>query len=622
MPSEKSCCVLKCGSSRQQSDIILHSFPNPEKDMFRFMAWFQAAGLDTSLDAHYVFKYRKICHIHFESKDLTWTKRLSPDAVPRLLLPGPKLFGNDNGPILAPTSKLKNVQLDFSTPSTLEVKEEILNRCRCCLDNVDLHLMWEEIPNNDQADSYGNMLIECFSLPWLTKNEGDQLEYICSSCVDRLQSALDFKKEIIASEQVLKGFLFQSDIQIEVFTEEDSIFANNDYIENVDIKTEVSEGEISALDKENSDQTDLGSTQKRKWPKKRKGADRLKAYKKYTQLDLREAIVSVRSENMTFKEACAEYNIPRNTLKSHLRKADIISEDHNVSCEDKSNKEKNFRRIEEIKMILKYTNAIPFKTKSAKYYCAYCSTSGPMFQDADELRIHTKFHEKERLEEVDHFMRPYWLNEILKLDVLNLTCTICNTKLPDWNQMFHHFDSQHGIEFDEAYTKVVPYNLSEPMQCVLCHDEFPNFHNLDGHMNAHYNNYICPTCGDTFVANSRLEKHLQVHHQGEFQCEECKRVFTLDKYRAKHYKLVHKRSTIRCILCPEVFNTVSEQNAHLVEHHKDNTNVYICEYCGRSYTHRKNFLKHLSRKKYKCEDCDKRFSSFKHLKTHKVICET
>ncbi|XP_045522818.1 zinc finger protein 43-like isoform X5 [Pieris brassicae] len=561
MPSEKSCCVLKCGSSRQQSDIILHSFPNPEKDMFRFMAWFQAAGLDTSLDAHYVFKYRKICHIHFESKDLTWTKRLSPDAVPRLLLPGPKLFGNDNGPILAPTSKLKNVQLDFSTPSTLEgnmqlknksiskqvgllnviytrpplVKEEILNRCRCCLDNVDLHLMWEEIPNNDQADSYG---------------------------------------------------------------------------------------EISALDKENSDQTDLGSTQKRKWPKKRKGADRLKAYKKYTQLDLREAIVSVRSENMTFKEACAEYNIPRNTLKSHLRKADIISEDHNVSCEDKSNKEKNFRRIEEIKMILKYTNAIPFKTKSAKYYCAYCSTSGPMFQDADELRIHTKFHEKERLEEVDHFMRPYWLNEILKLDVLNLTCTICNTKLPDWNQMFHHFDSQHGIEFDEAYTKVVPYNLSEPMQCVLCHDEFPNFHNLDGHMNAHYNNYICPTCGDTFVANSRLEKHLQVHHQGEFQCEECKRVFTLDKYRAKHYKLVHKRSTIRCILCPEVFNTVSEQNAHLVEHHKDNTNVYICEYCGRSYTHRKNFLKHLSRKKYKCEDCDKRFSSFKHLKTHKVICET
>lgn len=75
--------------------------------------------------------------------------------------------------------------------------------------------------------------------------------------------------------------------------------------------------------------TESPVARKRKWPKKRKGADRLKVYKKYTQMELREAIASVNREEITFKEACSKYKIPRNTLKNHLSKINNTPEDQN-----------------------------------------------------------------------------------------------------------------------------------------------------------------------------------------------------------------------------------------------------------------------------------------------------
>lgn len=69
--------------------IVLHGFPNPEKDKLRFNTWLHSIGGDIlKLENAHIFKYRRVCHIHFEDKYLCRNDRISNIAVPTLHLPG------------------------------------------------------------------------------------------------------------------------------------------------------------------------------------------------------------------------------------------------------------------------------------------------------------------------------------------------------------------------------------------------------------------------------------------------------------------------------------------------------------------------------------------------------
>ncbi|CAG4981456.1 unnamed protein product [Colias eurytheme] len=83
MAAEKKCCVPNCGLANE----ILHKFPNPNKDIDRFRTWIYNVGGDIlGKDNEYIFKYRRVCHLHFESKYHTRNKTLSINAVPTLRL--------------------------------------------------------------------------------------------------------------------------------------------------------------------------------------------------------------------------------------------------------------------------------------------------------------------------------------------------------------------------------------------------------------------------------------------------------------------------------------------------------------------------------------------------------
>ncbi|KOB63952.1 Uncharacterized protein OBRU01_24625, partial [Operophtera brumata] len=68
----------------------LHLFPNPEKDKQRFNIWVCSIGGDIiGLDNDDIYKYRRVCHAHFEEKFCYRYKKLSDIAIPTLNLPGP-----------------------------------------------------------------------------------------------------------------------------------------------------------------------------------------------------------------------------------------------------------------------------------------------------------------------------------------------------------------------------------------------------------------------------------------------------------------------------------------------------------------------------------------------------
>lgn len=220
-------------------------------------------------------------------------------------------------------------------------------------------------------------------------------------------------------------------------------------------------------------------------------------------------------------------------------------------------------------------------------------------------------------------MRPFYFNEILKLDIVNLTCTVCCTPIDSWNDMFTHLKELHDVELDQAYTRVIPYLLNEKLLCALCNEKFPAFHVIDGHMNAHYSNYICDDCGDTFLAESRLKKHVENHSVGKHPCSECGKVFSLDKYRKKHFDNVHSgEPKTKCVYCNQKFKGDYARHQHVLEQHKEKIKKTTCEECGKEFQWRPYYLKHMrlmhkkKEKKHKCNLCDKSFKMNYELKNH------
>ncbi|PZC70453.1 hypothetical protein B5X24_HaOG216178 [Helicoverpa armigera] len=72
---------------------VLHGFPNPEKDKERFNNWLYAIGGDIlGLENERIFKYRRVCHKHFEDKYLCRNNKISNIALPTLNMPAPFLL--------------------------------------------------------------------------------------------------------------------------------------------------------------------------------------------------------------------------------------------------------------------------------------------------------------------------------------------------------------------------------------------------------------------------------------------------------------------------------------------------------------------------------------------------
>ncbi|CAK1587502.1 unnamed protein product [Parnassius mnemosyne] len=389
-------------------------------------------------------------------------------------------------------------------------------------------------------------------------------------------------------------------------------------------------------DKEDDQSQCPEENRKRKWPKKLPKQHRNKTYKQYTEKALRMAIDAVQNEEMSRSEASEKFKVPKETLALRLQNA--IAKKEEPDDDDASkiiDQEKHYKLIEEIKSILTYTNAIPYKTRLSRYYCAYCSTDGPAFDDADDLRVHTKTkHVDDRTKVVDQIMRPQWLNEVLKIDIHSLHCTVCCTILLTWNDMLLHLKDVHEVALDEAYNRVIPYILARELKCALCGAAFASYNMLDGHMNAHYSSYICSECGDTFLSASRLKKHVLVHNTGKFPCEVCGKVYNLKKYMKKHFDLVHgEKGQYKCSYCPERFSRPFQRHQHVLDNHKEMVKIKTCEICGMTFDFMPYFTAHMRRKhgnekNYKCKQCDKSFlmkyqlrdHQEKHLEERNVVC--
>lgn len=520
-------------------------------------------------------------------------------------------------------------------------------RCRCCLSYGYLKSMWEEHYWEGVKEIYVQMLVQCFCLDLEHTDDSVQSDRICETCIRKLRDAHNFKLTVLKSQMyILKkidddpdiktekpgsSLEFKYEIESEELVDED--LDNADYLavdeEDID-SDDVNEMEYEDVeyleDEDDEPLTELQSPKverrkkqplppsDRKWPKKLPKSERYKTYKQYSEEDFRACMAAVRNEEMTPKEAAKKYNIPKKTIAAKLR-MEPKEQETSMTDEKQIRREKMFELIKELKLILTFTNATPYKTKANRYLCPYCATDSEFYEDPDVLRIHIRTqHVGDRVQKIDFIMRPHWLNETMKLDINNLICNVCCIPISNWNDMFRHLKEQHQVHLDQAYTRAIPYDLSNDLKCVLCKQEFTYYMLLDSHMNAHYSNYVCFDCGDTFLAENRLKQHVKTHDIGRFACSFCPKVFAMFKYKTKHEETVHKHlPRYRCQFCDARFTGEYLKHLHMLDKHKEKVKTIHCEYCSKTFTWRQYYLKHIKKKhnsdgkKFECKECNKKY---------------
>lgn len=273
--------------------------------------------------------------------------------------------------------------------------------------------------------------------------------------------------------------------------------------------------------------------------------------------------------------------------------------------------------------VFEYSTVYPFVYGNNKFKCFVCSQP---YLDLHLLKEHMReTHNFAPLKRLVNNRRE----NVLKVDVSDITCKICSAKPADLVKLKHHLKEVHDKPINlDLQDNLIPFKLeldNGSYKCVICQEIFIKVRILVIHMSIHFNNYSCEVCGSAFMTLRLLKKHLEVHEAGNYPCDRCSKVFSTPYKRTLHIRGVHlKQFPRRCPICPERFNSNYKRTIHLQDVHNQSTRVHKCETCGRGFNLKYHLIchtrsVHLQERNQQCEICQQRFCNKESLKRHMVI---
>nr|XP_034838285.1 zinc finger protein 317-like [Maniola hyperantus] len=276
--------------------------------------------------------------------------------------------------------------------------------------------------------------------------------------------------------------------------------------------------------------------------------------------------------------------------------------------------------------ILESSTAWAFRWFQSAFYCSYCDLKfvEPLLLRDHVLSLHLKDAPTNRI------FSKLTENNMVKVDVTNLQCRLCNHAIESIDTLKTHLISDHEKPFHTDFNDgVLPFKLeADRFNCQQCPLYFTSFAKINEHINSHYQNYICDACGKAFVSKSRFRTHVQSHEVGTFPCGDCDEVLETRAARMCHRLRVHKKGVrYTCPRCPEVFTTYYARAKHLVEGHDQQKRHYECSACGKLFETSCKRAAHIRfthkpiEKRYECPHCSWYFLSKSKLKRHVVTHE-
>ncbi|XP_063836758.1 zinc finger protein ZFP2-like [Ostrinia nubilalis] len=268
--------------------------------------------------------------------------------------------------------------------------------------------------------------------------------------------------------------------------------------------------------------------------------------------------------------------------------------------------------------IIEFSYVCPFKCRHNHLLCHYC---GAHFIDPVHLREHTETsHSPKKFKIAEH-------RNMLKVDLTRIDCRLCPENITNLDDFKKHISSVHNKKYYFDFKDLIlPFKLTKnEMKCAVCDVIFPYFHALNKHMNVHFSNYVCETCGLGFVDKGRFVMHQQRHEEGDYPCETCGKVFKAQYNRDLHNDRVHmKRGRVYCPKCDIRLMSYHQKLKHLVEVHGEEPLSFTCNVCDKVFETRRTLTihrrkDHLKDYRYICQCCGQKFFTRFALNNHMPV---
>ncbi|XP_037822015.1 gastrula zinc finger protein XlCGF26.1-like [Lucilia sericata] len=168
---------------------------------------------------------------------------------------------------------------------------------------------------------------------------------------------------------------------------------------------------------------------------------------------------------------------------------------------------------------------------------------------------------------------------------------------------------------------VLKTTIEKQYKCTECWEIFRLRKMLQEHVNVIHKGYKCPQCSRRFQHQRELRRHLKSHpNEIKMPCpyDNCRRSFNKLENLKSHLELHTMEATFVCKVenCQRAFPTEKRLTNHLYSHKKHNE-CDICGYrCAAPSTLIIHKRTHLGERPFQCESCEKRFISLSALKGH------
>ncbi|CAG4981634.1 unnamed protein product [Colias eurytheme] len=461
--------------------------------------------------------------------------------------------------------------------------------CRCCGTLKKCRVLNVEYENLGKKEVYSDMIMDCFGLLLSHLDDVPSDRLVCAACVHRIRDAFAFRQQILQCEEAfLKAKIYDEDdqplkppekplleIKIEPLADDESRPATPlvDVLDdNCDIKTENPLSEKPVSDKITEDIQDSKP-----------------------QMDLKN------DDFMKWKatKPVVKPKISMSTLQQRIRERDPT-----------------YMKDTNIVTLVEFSYVCPFKCRHNNLLCYYC---GENFTDPQLMRDHTlNKHNPKKFRVVE-------IKNMIKVDITRIDCRLCAMHITSLDDFVRHITSVHKKKY---YTNikqwVLPFRLlKDEIKCALCDCCFPYFHALNKHMNEHFSNYVCETCGLGFVDRGRFLMHQQRHDEKrDYPCEVCGKVFKAAYNKDLHVDRVHnKRGRVYCPKCDVRLMTYNQKLKHLVEVHGEAPLSFPCSVCNKVFETRRMLTihrrkDHLKDYRYECQCCGQKFFTQFALNNH------
>nr|XP_049704091.1 zinc finger protein 260 isoform X1 [Helicoverpa armigera] len=502
--------------------------------------------------------------------------------------------------------------------------------CRCCASEgafkdvkSTYHWMGEE-------EIYSDMLRDCFDIN-LEVSEQGQDGGICEVCITQLRNAINFKKQVLHTEEQFKIHLqnktmFRPNIvkvELQAGEDSDDLGSGDDAFSGPEFEVPIKMETEETKPKKRGAKASATTTRAKK-AKADNGETSNKRLGCHTEIKLQPNVSNMLKALKKPKSAKVENKSVDWTVtvskKCKIGDKEVLLKDRilTMKVEDREID----KHLQNISTILLNSNATPIRKHTGTgYSCCFCSEN---FALPGDLKTHTlQLHDDKAK---SNFMKGYPLTTyVVKLDITGLKCAICGLDIESLESVMDHLEKEHKkVIHRDINNHILPFKFDgDSLNCVLCPKSYERFKLLQEHMNVHYRNFICDICSSSFVNRRTLRGHLSRHKQGDFSCNFCPKIFDTQGKKLTHEKSVHigDHRRNKCAHCGERFTGYAKKNEHMVEVHGAEPLVLKCLACDKTFSRRDRLSRHIKRdhlleRKHECLHCDMKFFGKKQLVMH------